>query len=451
MQPLALILIAILPIFALATASPSRTTSNEQAQILPRPLRILVRSGWHVANIGDIAHTTGFLGLLKTHAPGTEAILWPVNIGGEVEPMIRHYFPDTKIVRGGIGPDGMPNTDELREAFSTADIFVYNSAPDISRSDNFNAWHRFTNGKPYVIFGATIDRESALARHAKTSSDLTPDERRFLDHASAIYTRETASLDYIRRQGVNAPVIGMTPDAVFAVRQYDTPRAEAWLRARGLSPGRYICAIPRLRLTPFYLVNNRLPSPSDRERIRYNVESAETDLGKMRDVITRWIRETGLPVVLVPEITYEIGLAREEIIDRLPPDAKPYVVWRDTFWLPDEAAAVYRDAIALLSMDCHSPIIAAAAGTPALYLRTPMETGKVHMWNDLGLGDRMFDIETASANAIAEALLALHRNPESARSRIQATMTTVNRMQIEALRTVLDAAARPSAPGNPTR
>jgi hypothetical protein len=40
-------------------------------------------------------------------------------------------------------------------------------------------------------------------------------------------------------------------------------------------------------------------------------------------------------------MTYEIAAAKEHLFDPLPADVKPHVIWRDTFWLADEAVSVY--------------------------------------------------------------------------------------------------------------
>ena len=39
----------------------------------------------------------------------------------------------------------------------------------------------------------------------------------------------------------------------------------------------------------------------------------------------------------------------------------------------DEAASIYARALAVVSLDRHSPIIALAAGTPAIHLRVPTD------------------------------------------------------------------------------
>ena len=52
-------------------------------------------------------------------------------------------------------------------------------------------------------------------------------------------------------------------------------------------------------------------------------------------------------------------------------------------------------AHAVISMECHSPIIAAAQRTPFFYLRQPEDTIKGQMYYDIGLSDWVFEIDDA--------------------------------------------------------
>ncbi|MFW6104173.1 MAG: hypothetical protein ACOC59_03795 [Bacteroidota bacterium] len=51
------------------------------------------------------------------------------------------------------------------------------------------------------------------------------------------------------------------------------------------------------------------------------------------------------------------------------------------------------NAFAVLSFECHSPIMSCFNGTPAFYLRQPEDTIKGQMRYDIGLEDWVFEIE----------------------------------------------------------
>lgn len=136
----------------------------------------------------------------------------------------------------------------------------------------------------------------------------------------------------------------------------------------------------------------------------------ETDHVKLRDVMIRWVRETGLKILACPEVIYQVELAKEILIDPLPDDVKKQVVWRDKYWIPDEAQSVYAQARALVSFEMHSPIIAFSSNVPAIHLRQPTDTRKGQMWADIGLPEWLFEIDFTSGNQIGDALMEIHQN-----------------------------------------
>ena len=57
------------------------------------------------------------------------------------------------------------------------------------------------------------------------------------------------------------------------------------------------------------------------------------------------------------------------LINPLPDEIKKNVFKKSDYWITDEAASVYKRAFAVISMECHSPIISYANNTPAFYIR----------------------------------------------------------------------------------
>jgi hypothetical protein len=140
------------------------------------------------------------------------------------------------------------------------------------------------------------------------------------------------------------------------------------------------------------------------------------------------------------EMTYQVQMAKEVLVDPLPADVKRNVVWRDTYWLPDEAASIYARAQAVVSVECHSPIIALANGTPAFYVRQPTDTCKGQMYRDIGVDSWFFEMDEASGEKLWTQLQAIHANPAAARARVKSVMAGVDRLQqrmVAALRTAV--------------
>ena len=222
----------------------------------------------------------------------------------------------------------------------------------------------------------------------------------------------------------------------------DEKRAHSWLRRIGVEEGKFICVLPRLRYTPYYRVKNVPRDDGDYEIDAINAEHAARDHAPLRDLITLWVRETGLKVILCPEMTYEIAVAKEHLFDPLPADVKANVIWRDTFWLADEAASVYARAVAVVSAECHSPIIALSQGTPAFYVRNPADTVKAQMFRDIGLTDWVFESSETTGQQLWEKLKPIHDERAAGRAKVQAAMRQASGIQKRMVDVLAEAVAK---------
>jgi polysaccharide pyruvyl transferase WcaK-like protein len=372
---------------------------------------ILVVSGWQDVNIGDIGHTPGFLHVLKEFLPDAHVILWKKGGGKEVHALLRGHFPEIPVIYGKVETDGTVDSKEVRDAFQEADLMIHGSGPSVVGQANLEAWVRAT-GKPFGIFGATIQH---IDENLKT----------LLKKASFIFTRETASVEVLRKAGIEGNHVSFAPDATFYMNIRDEEKAGRFLKEHGLREKRFICAVPRLRITPYYkfTANNYTP-----ERIReiedLNNRCKEPDHAKLREAMVAWVRETGNRVLVCPEMAYQVDIMDELLIDPLPEDVKPFVVKRG-YWFPDEAASVYAKAHTVLSFECHSPIIAAASGTPFFYLRQPEDTIKGQMYYDLGFGDWTFEIERTGGKQVADRLREVWTDYPGAQKKLKTGMDKI--------------------------
>lgn len=386
--------------------------------------KILLRSSWQTVNIGDIGHTFGIMELFNRYLPGVEVTLWPNSLENGVDALLKKSFRKLKLAPGKIDAAGKPTTPELQQAFETCDIMVHGSGPWIVVPADLTAWHQQT-GKPFGMYGISlVDGDAA-------SLDL-------INKASFIYCRDTASLDYLRSLQSKCSVTEFAADATFAINLRNDQLATDYLRSAGLKKGEFICVIPRLRYTPYWKMKGVSPTDEDSKKYMISQYYKETDHAKLRDVMIRWVRETGLKVLACPEVTYQVGLAKEMLVDPLPEDVKKQVVWRDTYWIPDEAQSVYAQARALVSFEMHSPIIAFSSGVPAIHLRQPTDTRKGQMWADIGLPEWLFEIDFTSGRQIGDALMKIHRDYPGALTKLAKAKEFVTRRQRESVRKIGD-------------
>ena len=376
---------------------------------------IMIVSGWQDVNIGDIAHTPGLITLLKHRMPGVKIILWKKSESKRVDDMLMTHFPDIRIIHGQFDKDLVPQSDEVKQAFAEADFFIHGSGPSVVAADHLRCWSRQTN-KAFGIFGVTIQ-------------DIPPVLKELLEKASFIFTRETASIEVLKKNGLQGDHISFAPDATFVLDIHDDKKAADFLKASKLERRKFICVVPRLRYTPYYKINPNRSGWSD-ERIKQvdatNDQYKEVDHAKLREAMTAWVRKTNNKILVCPEMTYAVDIMDELLIDPLPADVKPFVVKRG-YWLPDEAASVYAQAHSVLSFECHSPIIAAANGTPCFYLRQPTDTIKGQMYYDLGFNDWVFEIDDTSAAQITGRLMEVYENYPVALQKVKSSIREVNR------------------------
>ncbi|HTU98890.1 MAG TPA: polysaccharide pyruvyl transferase family protein [Luteitalea sp.] len=387
--------------------------------------RILVRSSWQVVNIGDIAHTPGLLTLLERHLPDAEVRLWAsADISPDVIAMEHRRFPGLVIVKGTIGDDGKASTPELADAIAWCDMLLHGSGASLVAARDVRAFLDTTK-KPYGVYGITH------------GSFLSGDDEGLLSRAAFVFFRDSVSLDVGRRQGVKAPVMEFGPDAAFGCDLRDDTKADAFLRANGLEAGRFACAIPRLRYTPYWLIRNTAMKDEQKRRAARNEEMADRDHAPLRAAITRVVRETGLKVLLCPEDMSQMAVGKTWVLDKLPADVAARVVWRPTFWLTDEALSTYKRSAGLFGLEMHSPIMCVGNGVPAIVCRFEEQTSKGMMWRDIGLGDWLFDLDDPATHArIPEAVMRMLTNREQSLAAVRAAQAVVEKRQRETMSVV---------------
>lgn len=81
--------------------------------------------------------------------------------------------------------------------------------------------------------------------------------------------------------------------------------------------------IPRLRKTPYWLIRRKSYTEEQIAEITaLNDKWKGIDHAKAREAIVRWVRETGNKVLICPEMTYQVDIMDELLIDPLPDDVK---------------------------------------------------------------------------------------------------------------------------------
>ncbi|MBQ9337326.1 MAG: polysaccharide pyruvyl transferase family protein [Lentisphaeria bacterium] len=343
--------------------------------------QILLRGSWQTRNIGDIAHTPGFLSLAEKHLPDAAVWLWPCCIDCGVREMLLENFPGLKIAE---------SEAELQEAFEKCDLLINGSGPGVDLA-SMKKWHELT-GKPYGFYGISAD-------------NLWSEKKRdVFNGASFIFCRDSLSQYFLYQQKLDCQVIDFGPDATFGLQLKKSGAAEKYLHENGLEPGKFVCVIPRLRYTPSDFDDGHFYY-TDPKREAASMAKLGPDMEKMRRVIAEVVEKTGLKVLICPEMTYQVPMGRRYLYEPLPEKIKSRVVLKREYWITDEAQSVYAMAHSLISMEMHSPILFIGAGRPAILLRQAEDTFKGQMWRDIGLQKWILELNASGAKEIARTAL----------------------------------------------
>jgi hypothetical protein len=217
------------------------------------------------------------------------------------------------------------------------------------------------------------------------------------------------------------------PDGAFAVDLRNDDAAEKFLRENKLEAGKFLCCIPRLRYTPYWKIKDR---PFDAVKHARNEEMKEHDHAPLREAIAAVARKTEMKVLICPEDQSQMAVGKEMLLDKLPDDVKPRVVWREKYWLTDEALSTYVRSAGLFGMEMHSPIMCIGSGVPALVGRFAEQTSKGFMWRDIGLGDWLFDMDQPDDVArLVPIVLSLAQDPAAAKEKAAAALKVVHQRQ----------------------
>ena len=399
----------------LATVRPAIATGRKP--------RILLRSSWQTMNIGDIAHSPGIIAILEEHIPEAKVILWASDVGRGVRAMLLKRFPNLEIITAGGRRATLDREPEVHSLFKTIDFFLHGSGPYLVAQRHVDQWARMTK-KPFGVYGISLPGQ-------RTDDAIIS----LLSQASFVFFRDSVSLELAKNKGVTAPVMEFGPDGAFAFDILNEQAANKFLKKYELKTGKFLCVIPRYRKTPYWEIPGReRPEIEWRETYDHNQLMAEQDLLPYRKAIIEVVRQTSMHVLICPEDMTQLSLGKKFLYNPLPNEVKKNVVWRDSFWLPDEALSTYLQSAGLFGLEQHSPILCIGNGVPAFVGRFKEQTSKGFMWKDIGLSEWYFDSDTKfDMEQLVPKVLRMAKHPEEARKKALRAKAFVEQRQLQTM------------------
>lgn len=387
--------------------------------------RLILRSSWQTVNIGDIAHTPGVLALLEKHLPEVEVRLWPSKVDNGVEEMLMKRFPKLQIIKG---------PESLKAAFAECDFLLHGSGPSLVAQKDVAKWAKET-GKPYGVYGITLPIKGSASTKA-SSDQAVAATIGVLSGGRFAYFRDSVSLEVAKERGCTCPVMEFGPDGAFATDLRDDEKAIAFLKANDLEGGQFLCCIPRLRYTPYWVIPEK-KAAFDKVKHERNEAMKEHDLAPLREAIVAVLRETKMKVLICPEDRTQMAVGKEMLYDKLPEDVKARAVWRPNYWLTGEALSTYVRSAGLFGAEMHSPIMCIGNGIPAIVCRWAEQTSKGLMWKDIGLSEWLFDLDDEEQiKKVVPAVLAMAKDPAAAKATAAKGRAAVEKRQRETMAVV---------------
>ncbi|WP_336515820.1 polysaccharide pyruvyl transferase family protein [Pollutibacter soli] len=387
---------------------------------------IVLRSSWQTVNIGDIGHTPGVLRLLEQYLPDVEVRLWPSSVDNGVERLLRSRFPKVSII---------DSAEKIKAAIKECDFFLHGSGPSLVGRNQMEQWYKET-GKPFGVYGITFP--GIYSQDPNVAVKPEPLDTELLNKARFALFRDSVSLKLAKDSEVKCPVMEFCPDGAFAVDVRNDAKAIEFLKTHGLEEGKFMCVIPRQRFTPYWEIAGK-NTPFNQVKDNRNKAMREHDNKPLRDAIIAVTRETGLKILICPEDETQVKLGKEILFDKLPADVQAKVVWRDRYWLTDEAVSTYIRSAGLFGLEMHSPIMCIGNGIPAVVGRFFEQTSKGFMWQDIGLRDWLFNMDNEDdITRFAPTVLWIAKNPKQAREKANAAKAFVEKRQRQTMELIKD-------------
>lgn len=379
-----------------------------------RKPKILLRNGWQSINIGDIAHWIGLFELLDKHGIEADVRFWYGTLADGADTILKKHWPKVQLVK---------SKAEIDAAFAECDFYLSGSGSGFPASADCARWRKET-GKPYGVMGVTL-------------TGVNDGIIETLNKADFAYFRDGESVKLAKENGLTNPNSGFGPDTAFGVvKTRDDAAADKFMKEHGLETGKFLVMIPRYRQTPHWTISKT--REFEETKHKRNEEKKDYDHKPHREAITRIVRETGMKVLVTCEDKTQIALGKEMIMDLLPDDVKKSVVYRERYWLTDEALSTYVRSAGLFGNEMHSPIMCISSGIPAIVCRHDDQTKKGLMWRDIGLDDWLFDLDNAEDYAkIVPAIVALAKDPAAAKAKAEKAREVVlakQKMEMDSLK-----------------
>lgn len=416
---------------------------------------IMTAYAWGFGNIGDAAITPGLLGLLADRFPEYGSAVLAEAGHDRVRDYLHRLTPGALVLANALArpfeialaqtrrhcAGRLPSLDEtsvelvfdtftpqvvdaiMQENTDFTDVLrrtrlvIYNSGMVLVFGDGTLAgrdfWGYTVRRSLPLLVANRLGIPYGVYAHSFDSFDGVPGQaffRRLLNEAAFVFCRDSDSLRYLEETGIAEHSRTFVPDSTLSFVQRDEAWAAAFMARHGLQPGRFLVVVPRTWLGDTVV------------RDAIGEARSNAHMGTLRKSIEAWVRSTGMQVVIAVEVADELPHARRLVYGPLPDGVRGQCVMMDGFWLPDQAAGLYRQARVVLTMEMHSYLLAFGQETPAVVVTFAESGRKIEMVRDFGQPENLFDIDRMPAGTVAAAVCRISDEHDYVRHRMRTVL-----------------------------
>ena len=385
--------------------------------ILLRDFRTVWKGEVISFNIGTAAHCPGTLASLKAELPPEVKItVWAdTKLSPQLQSMMEMRWPDVPIVYGSLEKNPSP---ELLAAVEASDLLLVSSGSGIAGSVRKSLEsYRALTGKPTAAYAIGFGNSLKAAT----------------EKMDFCFIRDEKALEKASRAGALPRTNGFAPDAVFDFDAVDEKGAADFLKANGLKAGGFVCCIPGYRYTAGWEFYGKQQYSEKKDRKNQEMKGPDNEV--LRQMICLAVRKYRKKVLICAENIPEVKLGREELFEKLPKDVRRRCAVMDYLWSPQLALGVYRKSACVFGIEMHSQVMAAGNGIPAIVVRHGGFGSKSDMWNTVGLGDWLVDLDSeGDAGKGLAALDGILSRPDAAVARLKECRSRINSSRAAAVK-----------------
>jgi hypothetical protein len=349
--------------------------------------RILLRTCWGTDTFGDLVSIPAICRLIQRFVPNTEVYIWPDKMNDDLRAMLEKNFTTLNLVTGKINDSGEPDTQELKEAFESADLFLY--SPGTRKKIDWASTGMGIETRsldycqkkdlPYVIYGLGDIPETSEEQSAFINK---------MNSAALTFVTESISEGKIKNLKTKIENLKAGPDPLFAFDLKDDTGARHFLENNGLTDRNFVVVMSSQK------DHSEMGGSGPEEKIVFLLEN--------------WINSTDHSILLIASAEEDADHFNK-IHENLPEQIRSKVVLNDGMLAPDLLSSIIDKARIAAAISAYPLYPALMSDIPIFHFTDLSSDSTGQIFLDLGLKDYVADLMDISAEELLAKLSEINK------------------------------------------